>query len=245
MLYKKNLLIFATLFMSTSVNAALSLDRTRIIFNETQKSNTLNVSNTSKNLPYLAQSWLENSKGEKIQSPFMVVPPIQRIEPEKPAQLKIEKLPTVAQLPQDRESLFYFNFREIPPKSEKENVLQLSIQTNIKLFYRPKSIVVTGTQINNNPWQEKLTLVNVNNKPIANNPTAYHITIIGISNDRNKEAVNDFKSFMVPPFSEMAIDIPKNSIGNSPILTYIDDYGGKVKMRYTCQLNNCSFSEKI
>ncbi len=45
-------------------------------------------------------------------------------------------------LPQDRESLFYFNLREIPPRSDKPNSLQLALQTRIKFFYRPQSLVV-------------------------------------------------------------------------------------------------------
>lgn len=58
-------------------------------------------------------------------------------------------------LPQDRESLFYFNLREIPPKSSKPNTLQLALQTRIKLFYRPAPLAVNP---NDKPWQEKVTL---------------------------------------------------------------------------------------
>ncbi|MEX6226452.1 fimbria/pilus periplasmic chaperone [Providencia hangzhouensis] len=38
-------------------------------------------------------------------------------------------MPTINELPQDRESLFYFNLREVPPKSDKDNVLQIALQT--------------------------------------------------------------------------------------------------------------------
>ncbi|MED5672825.1 fimbria/pilus periplasmic chaperone, partial [Enterobacter hormaechei] len=101
-----------------------SMDRTRIIFEGMQKSVSLNVANNNKQLPYLAQDWIENEKGEKITSPLIVLPPIQRIEPAKSSQVKIEALPAINSLPQDRESLFYFNLREIPPKSDKPNTLQ-------------------------------------------------------------------------------------------------------------------------
>ncbi|MGT9169473.1 fimbria/pilus periplasmic chaperone, partial [Escherichia coli] len=39
-----------------------------------------------------------------------------------------------------RESLFYYNVREIPPKSGKANTLQIALQTRIKLFWRPKAL---------------------------------------------------------------------------------------------------------
>ncbi len=56
-------------------------------------------------------------------------------------------------LPQDRESLFYLNVREIPPKPDKPNVLQLAMQSRIKLFYRPAAIVPeTPAQCGKTNW---------------------------------------------------------------------------------------------
>ena len=90
---------------------------------------------------------MENENGERIESPLIVLPPIQRIEPGDKSQIKVQSLPDIAKLPQDRESVFYFNLREIPPRSNKPNVLQIALQTRIKLFYRPASI--TRTHIRN------------------------------------------------------------------------------------------------
>lgn len=87
-----------------------------------------------------AQAWIENELAEKITSPMVVVPPIQRTEAGANSQVKIQGLPELAQLPQDRESLFYFNLREIPPRSDKPNTLQIALQTRVKLFYRPAAI---------------------------------------------------------------------------------------------------------
>lgn len=55
-------------------------------------------------------------------------------------QVKIQGLPDIHKLPADRESIFYFNVREIPPKSNKANTLQIALQTRIKLFWRPKAL---------------------------------------------------------------------------------------------------------
>ncbi|MGO2345898.1 MAG: fimbria/pilus periplasmic chaperone, partial [Providencia sp.] len=115
----------------------------------------LNISNNNKQLPYLAQGWMENAEGEKINSPLVVLPPVQRLEPGKSSQVKIEALPAANMLPNDRESLFYFNLREIPPKSDKPNTLQIALQTRVKLFYRPKAII---PEKNTAPAQDKLTL---------------------------------------------------------------------------------------
>ena len=46
----------------------------------------------------------------------------------------------LSRLPADRESLFYYNMREIPPKAEQKNVMQIAMQSRLKLFWRPKAI---------------------------------------------------------------------------------------------------------
>ncbi|WP_033137342.1 fimbrial biogenesis chaperone, partial [Aeromonas finlandensis] len=62
-------------------NAAIVLDRTRIIYPGGAKSISVNVTNENKVLPYLAQSWLEDNKQQKISSPLVVLPPLQRVDP--------------------------------------------------------------------------------------------------------------------------------------------------------------------
>ncbi|WP_283397034.1 fimbrial biogenesis chaperone, partial [Escherichia coli] len=79
---KKTLMAVACLSAVPAAQAAISLDRTRAIFNGGEKSMTLNVANDNKQLPYLAQAWIENEKQEKITTgPVVVTPPVQRLEP--------------------------------------------------------------------------------------------------------------------------------------------------------------------
>ena len=47
----------------SSAQAAVALDRTRAIITGDEKSISLNISNENKQLPYLAQGWVENEKG--------------------------------------------------------------------------------------------------------------------------------------------------------------------------------------
>lgn len=223
--------------------ASLSLDRTRTIFDGKEKSVSLKVYNSSERLPFLAQSWFENDKGEKIEGPFVATPPIQRVEPKQQTQIKIEKINTV-ELPQDRESVYYFNFRQIPPKSDKPNVLQLTIQTKIKLFYRPTSLFMDGTEISNKPWQNKLILKESGQDVIAVNPTPYYITVSAISQKNGQESFDDFKAFMVAPFSELSLNFKANQMGNKPFITYIDDYGSKNVMPFNCVNLKCEMTSE-
>jgi P pilus assembly chaperone PapD len=67
----------------------------------------------------------------------VVLPPLQRINGGQKGVARVTKTDGINQLPQDRESLFYLSVREIPPKPDKANVLQLTMQSRIKLFFRP------------------------------------------------------------------------------------------------------------
>ncbi len=220
------------------VQAAIALDRTRAIITENDKSISLNISNENKQLPYLAQGWIENEKGEKISEPFTVLPPVQRLEPSAKSQVKIQSLPGTAVLPQDRESVFYFNLREIPPKSDKPNTLQLALQTRIKLFYHPKTIIPTREQMNT-PWQEKLTLTRKDNQYTVTNPTPYYVTIVDAAPSTEGKTVDGFEPIMIAPKSSQTMSGAADALGNKPVLTYINDYGGRPVLSFQCQSQSC------
>ncbi len=225
-----SLIISATLYFSTA-NAAIALDRTRIVFDGSQKSVSLNISNQNKQLPYLAQGWLEDENGNKIQTPFTVVPPVQRIEPGKSSQIKIESLPAAKLLKQDQEAVYYFNLREIPPKSSKPNTLQIALQTRVKLFYRPAGIAIDS---NSTPHQEKLTMSLQGDRYLVNNPTPYYVTIVDASANKGKIEVKNFEPLMIPPKSSLPLSVNVSTLGKNPSLTYINDYGGRPKLNFIC-----------
>ncbi|AOM41264.1 fimbria/pilus periplasmic chaperone [Xenorhabdus hominickii] len=224
--------------------AAIALDRTRVIFNGDVKSVSLNIENQHLDLPYLAQAWIEDDKGNKINSPLVVVPPVQRVEAGAKSQIKIQTLPAVAQLPQDQESLFYFNIREIPPRSEKPNVLQIALQTRIKLFYRPEAVIARRIDIDN-PWQEKLTLTRQGNQYLVNNPTPYYVTISEASNKVNGKSVEGFQPLMLAPKSSEKLGGSTNSLGNTPVLTYVNDYGGRPQLTFSCSGDTCTVAKVV
>lgn len=223
--------LLATTSLLAGALAAIALDRTRVIFDGGVQSVSLSVSNQNKQLPYLAQGWLEDEQGNKIQSPLTVLPPVQRIEPGKPSQVKIQALPAAKMLPQDRETLYYFNLREIPPKSNKPNSLQIALQTRIKLFYRPAAI---APERNAAPWQEQLTLSKQGDKYVVNNPTPYYVTLVDAASRKGVEGTKGFEPLMVPPKASLPLTVSAGSVGNSPVLTYINDYGGRPQLSFNC-----------
>lgn len=219
-----------------TAQAAVALDRTRVIYNGADKSMSLNIENKNKTLPYLAQSWLEDANGEKISSPLTALPPIQRLEPGAKSQVKLQSIPAAAHLlAQDKETLFYFNLREIPPKSNKPNSLQIALQTRVKLFYRPEALMVKTTD---KPFQEGLTLTRSGNSYTVNNPTPYYVTIINASKSVKAPASKDFKPLMIPPKGQMPLGA--SDVGTAPVLTYINDFGGRPKLVFSCSGSTCN-----
>ncbi|EFC1638515.1 molecular chaperone [Escherichia coli] len=232
--FLKSLLVMALVSQSAFqvADAAVALDRTRVIFEGGNKSMSLNIRNDNTKLPYLAQSWVEDEQGNKIQSPLMALPPLQRMEPGSKSLVKIQLAPGAeAKLPQDRESLFYFNLREIPPKSNKANVLQLALQTRVKMFYRPKALA-KNQAMNETPWQEQLTLTRQGDRFKVNNPTPYYVTLVA-------DGKTDMKPLMVAPKSSADLGVRAAALGSQPHLAYINDWGGRPVLTFGCSGANC------
>ena len=243
-LCKRYTLVLLAFFGASTVQisqAAVSLDRTRVIFIGGEKSVSLSISNQNAQLPYLAQGWIENEQGEKITSPMVVLPPVQRLEPGASSQVKIQALPEINLLAQARESIFYFNLREIPPRSDKANTLQIALQTRVKLFYRPLAIA-QKKGLSEAPWQEKLTLSHQGGRYQINNPTPYYITVIEAAPDLKAASPADFKPLMIAPKSQQDLGLSTKVLGEKPVLTYVNDYGGRPQLQFACVAGTCSAS---
>nr|CDS57106.1 putative periplasmic pilus exported chaperone [Serratia symbiotica] len=225
-------------------SAAIALDRTRIIFGGENHSISLNLSNQNRELPYLAQGWIEDDKGNKIESPLMVLPPLQRVEPGGKSQVKIQATSAINALPQDHESLFYFNLREIPPRSEKPNMLQIALQTRIKLFFRPAKLQA-GQNGYSGLWQQKLTLTREGDKYRITNPTPYFVTIVAAQTAQSREDIASFNPLMIAPQSSALLNLSAKALGSSPVLTYINDFGGRPKLIFNCNAATCSVKENL
>ncbi|WP_431224309.1 fimbria/pilus periplasmic chaperone [Serratia sp. L9] len=227
-------IILATVLLlgSQMANAAIALDRTRVIYNGQSKSVSLNLSNENKELPYLAQAWIEDAQHQKVTTPLVVTPPVQRLEPGAKSAIKVSAMPEAMKLPQDRESLFYFNLREIPPRSEKTNVMQIALQTQIKLFYRPEAITPKKGVI----WQEQTTLQQTAQGYRIENPTPYYLIVIGLAEKNSAAAVDEFQPLMIAPQSSAELKSPAFS---KPVVTYINDYGGRPTLDFNCNAGNC------
>ncbi|WP_272687148.1 fimbrial biogenesis chaperone [Providencia sp. PROV149] len=237
-LYKASV-CFSLIFIGLqTASAAINIDRTRIIFPGQDKSVSLVINNQSKTMPYLAQSWIEDDKGNKVSAPFTVLPPMQRVEPNAKNQIKVIKTEGLDKLPQDRESLFYLNVREIPPVADKENVVQIAIQSRLKMFYRPSQIENNSDKV----WAKELKYTHTGNQLLIENPTKYYVTL-GYLSSHSTSNFPGFESVMIAPMSKETVTVPATPF--SQLYTgYMDDYGGMKMLTYQCAASICHLSKE-
>ncbi|WP_305372814.1 fimbria/pilus periplasmic chaperone [Photobacterium leiognathi] len=136
---KLYLLMILSLFYTSNAVAAFSLNSTRYVYIEGNKSIAVQISNDDKKT-FGGQIWIDNIHTDPSDVAFIVSPSFFKIN----GGLKqVARIMNVSnKLAKDQESIFWLNVLEIPPKSEKEvnNALQFAVNTKVKLIYRPKSI---------------------------------------------------------------------------------------------------------
>jgi fimbrial chaperone protein len=227
------------LWIPLLAQAAISPDRTRVIFQEPTASIGVGLKNTNSELPYIAQSWIEDESGKKVSGPLMVLPPLQRVEPNGNALLRIVKLPD-ASLPEDRESVFYLNIREIPPKTGSDNALQLALQSKLKLFYRPSSVknesggsLATGLQLKVDPAGKQL---------LVDNPTPFYITLVGLLAGPEKTSIST-DSVMIAPFGNARLALNQTNFTQLWV-SNMGDYGNQLDTPFVCVANICKAGTK-
>ncbi|MCK4230485.1 fimbrial chaperone [Enterobacter pseudoroggenkampii] len=213
-------------------SADIVISGTRIIYPQSSKDVIVNLDNRG-NKPLLVQSWLDDGRDDtnpqELKLPFVITPPVSRIDPQKGQSVRITYLGTT--LPQDRESLFWFNVLEIPPKSKAKegqslNQLQLAFRTRIKLFYRPDGLKGTpGDAAVNVTWSQKQERNGIS--LIAHNNSPYNVSIAAV---KFKTAAKTYEvtNKSILPFSESAMPVNglTTTTGGTVQYTTINDNGG-------------------
>jgi len=224
---KKNLSRLAAVFLlgvtSHAFAAGVSLGATRVIYPQGAKQVNLNIANSDHAESFLVQSWVSDEKG--VKSPyFMVTPPLFVM---KPAQANILRVMYVGPaLPEDKESVFYFNNKAIPSTKKTDvvgNTLQIATQSVIKLFVRPAHLSMKSTDA-----PAALRCVYSNGAVTVNNPSPYFVTLVSFSVDGKK-----LPNTMVPPQSNRTISAP-GITGKNISLQTLNDYGAITPVQ-TCK----------
>ena len=113
----KRILLSGLIALTLPAHADIVIYGTRVIYPADQKEIVVQLMNESTRAS-LVQSWIDDGDTtlppEKIDVPFLLTPPVIRVKGNSGQQIKIKKIAN--NLPNDKESLFYFNVLDIPPK---------------------------------------------------------------------------------------------------------------------------------
>lgn len=229
----RNIFFLFTMFflMSESVFANVVTLGTRVIYPQGDREVTVQLKNDGE-LPSLIQAWIDdgdtNVPISKIKVPFVLMPPVFRIEPNKGQTLRISYIGK--NLPENRESVYFLNILDIPPKnvSTAENTLQMAIRSRIKIFFRPESLNYEGATdaLKNVKWS-----LTGDNKLQGENTSAYYVNIAGVEVSGNGKKINTNQGEMLAPGeSKVFKSSPLEGVVPGSKITYkaITDFGGVV-----------------
>lgn len=225
-------LALACLGWTGTTQAAIQVVGTRVIYPADQREVTVSLLNNNTS-PRLLQAWVDSGDStetaDTTKAPFLVTPPMARIDPGKGQSLRV--IHTGADLPQDRESVFWLNVLEIPPRpkaqeGESRNFMQFAIRTRIKVFYRPKGLPGSAAKAYETlHW--RLVAQGNGYALECTNPSAFNVSLGAV---RLKEAAQVRQSItgggMCPAKGSQRFPVEGQVSGDRVVLSVINDYGG-------------------
>lgn len=216
--YMKNVFIIFLSFYTSYLFAEESvlLNKSRIIYNESDKRNSVDAENKSQRQSYLVQAWIENEE-HQITKDFIVTPPLHVSRPGMEKSIEIWKVN--AKLPSDKERLYYFFEKAIPSLDKKDanNGISIATGNRIKLIYRPNGLKMSLIQV-----KESLVFKCQQGHLIIENPTPFYITFTKVNILREDE-----NSFMIPPESTLTIKGKVRENGKKITYSIINDFGNE------------------
>lgn len=207
--------------------AGIMPSQSRIVYSAQDKSQSLMLVNTN-SYPVIVQTWVDHGEGSPDTPgiPFVSIPPVFRLETGDVKGIRLIYNKTLL-LPQDRESLFWFNIYEIPPEKKDikpENSVLVTMNTQIKLFFRPQGITMTSEEaIKKLACQQKTDTVIT-----CHNPSPVYLSMIAAEVNTASGSAIKAKGgdFLMAPKSEKEFSFPATIKSKDQInFSYISELG--------------------
>ncbi|MEY0302253.1 MAG: fimbrial biogenesis chaperone [Pseudomonadota bacterium] len=217
------LLFSLTSSQAISASGGVGLNATRVVYHAESDGTSIGARNNT-NINYLAKFSVTIRPNMKSDAaPFMVTPPLAKIDSGKTQEIKINAKPY--NFPTNRESLFYFNSTMIPATNGPTSTTAVNIgyTTIIKLFYRPK-----GLKISPQEASEKLRIVPNATGITVYNDSPYYISLAKLSVNNVKINLNMKKNnTMIAPFDSFSYITPVSGRTGLSKWSTINDLGGE------------------
>jgi chaperone protein EcpD len=223
--------------MAFAVQAGVVITGTRVVYPEQSREVNVRLTNADTK-PILVQTWIDDgdamAKPDQIRVPFVLLPAVFRLDPTKGQSLRIMYAGS-DDLPKDRESVYWLNVLEIPPKAENadgRNVIQIAFRTRIKMFYRPTSLQSDPAEMRSQlkwhvaPGKDGKRVLRLEN------PSPYYVSLAKVSLAEAGKTI-ELKPDMAPPFGSVDLEPEKGPLDLAGPATIsfevLNDYGAAVK----------------
>ncbi|SDU89688.1 fimbrial chaperone protein [Pseudomonas mucidolens] len=216
--------------LAHNARASVVMTGTRVIYPAQAQEKMVQLTNQGTH-PYLVQMWVDsdplNTTAQSASAPFIANPQVFRVNPNSGQVVRL--IFTGRDLPKDRETLFYLSFLQMPAIKASElqaNKLLLSVNSRMKLFYRPQALAGNPDDLS-----KSLSFKAQNKTLVVSNNSGYFATV------RNAQVVRNGKSFplkqavIIPPLSQLDWALPAGFSANGGDilrLTLVNDFGADV-----------------
>jgi len=213
--------------LALPASAAVTLQGTRIVHDAGKGRDVTVRATNGGDQAAMVQVWIDDgdshARPENVRTPFRLTPADPRLLQAHQGQayrVTYAPRPSEAPLPTDRESVFYFNLLDIPPKptdAASKNLLQFAVRTRVKLFHRPAGLPGNARDAAGQlQWRAQGGALQVSN------PSAYHVTISTLTLPDGRKVEAD----MIAPGAEVRLPLPSGAaMPSSVTFQWLDDYG--------------------
>jgi chaperone protein EcpD len=225
---------FACALLAGNADASVTISGTRVVYPLNQREVTVKLDNDSRD-PALVQVWMDDgnasAKPGEIKVPFVITPPIFRMNPQKSQTLRV--MYSGEPLPTDRESVYWLNVLDIPPKastSANTNTLQFAFRTRIKVFVRPAKLPGTPEEAPAQlSWKVVPAADGKGQAVSVSNPTPYFVSFSEVDVVSAAHTYKNERGGMIAPRGTEVLPVAQmNSVPADAKVHYtaISDYGG-------------------
>ena len=189
-------------FVSLPAKASIIITGTRVIYPAQQREVTIKMNNEDQKFPRLVQAWIDDGHEkisvDKMEVPFTLTPPIFRMEAGKSQSIRM--VYTKEPLATDKETLFWLNVLEVPPKvgDEDDNQLRFAFRLRTKIFFRPAKLASTSQQARDTlQW----SLVKEGSRQLleVRNPSPYYVSFQSVALALGEKIIHSDEYEMVAP----------------------------------------------
>ncbi|MNZ27555.1 Chaperone protein EcpD precursor [compost metagenome] len=224
----------AAVLWSGLAQAGIVIQGSRVVYPAKEREVSVKMTNTSEE-PSLMQAWVDKGNAkltpDKADGPFLITPPITRVEAKKGQTLRLVYTGDDAAA-KKQETVFWLNVLDVPPmpKEQGANFLQVAVRSRLKVFFRPEGLPGSPAKAAENlSWS--VVQSSTGYAVRARNDSAFHVSLasVKVTSGGKIYTVKPESLDMIAPNSSLDLPVPglAGAAGADGKVNYewVSDYG--------------------